>query len=93
MLCGLHNIFHAHLLRRYRTNGLDYKAPPLEIDGKEHLKVQAIRTHHVICGEMQYLVKWTSYDESENLWLTTSQLDSTKQILEAYQRGNQIDST
>ena len=35
----LHDIFHAHLLRRYRTNGLDYEAPPLEIDGKEHYEV------------------------------------------------------
>ena len=40
---------------------------------------------------MQYLVKWTGYDESENLWLTASQLDSAKQILEAYQRENQMD--
>ena len=38
-LRGLHDIFHAHLLRRYRTNGLDYEAPPLEIDGEEHYEV------------------------------------------------------
>ena len=88
----LHDVFHVNLLRRYRTNGLDYEAPPLEIDGEEHYKVQAIRKHHVICGEMQYLVKWTGYDESENLWLTASQLDSAKQILEAYQRENQMDN-
>ena len=69
-LCGLHSVFHVNLLRQYRTNGLDYEAPPLEIDGEEHYKVQAIWKHRVVCREMQYLVKWTSYDESKNLWLT-----------------------
>ena len=38
-LRGLHDVFHAHLLRCYRTNGLDYVALPLEIDGKEHYEV------------------------------------------------------
>ena len=88
----LHDVFHVSLLRCYRTNGLDYEAPPLEINGEEHYKVQAIRKHRVVCGEIQYLVKWTSYDELENLWLTTSQLDSAKQILEAYHKENQMDS-
>ena len=41
---------------------------------------------------MQYLVKWTGYDVSENLWLTASQLESAKQILETYQKENWIDS-
>ena len=71
-LRGLHDVFHAHLLQRYRTNGLDYEAPSLEIDGEEHYKVQAIRKHRVVCGELQYLVKWTAYDDSENLWLTAT---------------------
>ena len=91
MLRGLHNVFHVNLLRRYRTNGLDYEAPPLEIDGEEHYKFQPLRKHCVVRGEMQYLVKWIGYDESENFWLTASQLDSAKQILEAYQRENQMD--
>ena len=38
-LRGLHDVFHAHLLRRYQTNGLDYEAPSLEIDGEEHYEV------------------------------------------------------
>ena len=71
-LRGLHDVFHTHLLRRYRTNGLDYEAPPLEIDGEEHYEVQAIRKHRVVYRETQYLVKWTGYDESENLWLNAS---------------------
>ena len=91
-LQGLHDIFHVNLLRHYQSNGLDYKAPPLEIDGKEHYKVQAIRKHRVIQGEVQYLVKWVGYDESENLWLIATQLDSAKEILEAYQRQNWITS-
>ena len=56
-LQGLHDLFHINLLRCYQSNRLDYEAPPLEIDGEEHYKVQAIQKHRVICGEVQYLVK------------------------------------
>ena len=91
-LQGLHDAFHINLLQRYQSNGLDYEAPPLKIDGEEHCKVQAIQKHSVFRGEVQYLVKWVGYDESENLWLTATQLDSAKQILEAYQRINRMNS-
>ena len=88
----LHDIFHANLLRCYRSNGLAYEAPPLGIDGEEHNEVQAIRKHRVVLGEVQYLGKWTGFDGSKKLWLTASQLDSAKHILEVYRRQNQIDS-
>ena len=35
-LCKLHDVFHVGILRCYQSNGLDYEAPPLEIDGEEH---------------------------------------------------------
>ena len=38
-------------------------------------------------------MKWVGYDDSENLWITTSQLDSAKEILEAYRRQNQLNSS
>ena len=37
-------------------------------------------------------MKWIRYDESENLWLTASQLDSTKEILESYRSPNWLNS-
>ena len=40
---------------------------------------------------MQFLVKWVGYDKSKNSWLTANQLDS-KQILDDYQRQNQLNS-
>ena len=92
VLQGLHNIFHVNLLRCYQTNGVDYEAPPIEIDGEEQYKAKARRKHRVIRGEIRFLVKWVRYNESENLWLTATQLDSAKQILEAYQRQNQLNS-
>ena len=48
------------------------KLHPSKSDGEEHYEVQAIRKHRVVHGELQFLVKWTGYDESENLWLTTT---------------------
>ena len=41
---------------------------------------------------MQFLVKLVGYDDSENLWLTASQLNLAKAILEAYRRQNQLSS-
>ena len=64
----------------------------MEIDGKELCKVENIRKHSVVCGDMQFLVKWFGCDESENLWLTANQLDSAKAILQAYRRQNQLNS-
>ena len=58
----------------------------MEIDGKEQYKFEAIRKHRIVCGEMQFLVKWVGCDDLENLQLTASQLDSAKVILEAYRR-------
>ena len=51
-LRGLHDAFHINLLQHYQTNGLDYEAPLLEIDGEEHYEVQAIRNHHIVQGEL-----------------------------------------
>ena len=84
-LRGLHDVFHIGLLRRYQSNGLAYKVPPIGIDGKEQYEVQAFWKHRVIHGEAQYLVKWVGYNESKNLWLTTSQMNLAKEILETYQ--------
>ena len=64
----------------------------MAVDGEEQYKVEAIRKHRVVCGEMQYLVKWDGYNELESLWLTTSQLDSAKKTLEACRRQNWLNS-
>ena len=48
---GLHDVFHVNLLRHYLSNGLDYEAPPIKIDGEEQYEVQAIRKHRVVHGE------------------------------------------
>ena len=50
-LQGFHNVFHVGLLRRYRSNELDYEATPLEINGEEQYEVQAIRKHCVVRWE------------------------------------------
>ena len=64
----------------------------MKIDGEEQYKVETIRKYRVVRGKMQFLVKWVGYDDSENLWLTASQLDLAKEILEAYRRYNRLSS-
>ncbi len=35
-------------------------------------------------GEYQFLVKWTGYDDSENLWLAEAELGDALEVLQAY---------
>ena len=62
VLQGLHDIFHVSLLWCYRTSRLDHETPPVKIDGEEQYNVEAIWKHRVVCGKMQFLVKWVRYD-------------------------------
>ena len=42
--------------------------PPVELEGEQYYEVEAIRKHRFLRGRLQYLVKFTGYDESENMW-------------------------
>ena len=41
-------------------------------------------------GEYQFLVKWTGFDDSENLWLTEFELQDSAQVLSDYRRYSGI---
>jgi len=70
----IHPMFHMSLLTLYsktKEHGENYSWPPLDLMGDvEQYKVKAIcsHQHHGKKRQLQYLVKWQGYPESDNIW-------------------------
>jgi hypothetical protein len=53
------------------AHGTNYTQPPPDlIGGEEEYKVEQIRSHHHHrhSRQLQYLIKWKGYPESNNTW-------------------------
>ena len=74
-LRGVHDVFHVTLLCGWLTNGIHANVPPIEIDGKAEYKVSEIKGYRERQGEMQYLTSFVGFDSSEDMWLSTAQLE------------------
>src|SRR5713101_2053914 len=84
----IYPVFHASLLSSYHktsTHGPNFTQPPLDlIDGDAHYEVKKILDLHLYQNQLQYLVKWVSYLDSENLWLSASELSSTPDLVSSF---------
>ena len=78
---GVHDVFHVLLLHGWLTNGIHADIPPIEIDGKAEYEVSKIKGHHEHQGEMQYLTLFVGFDSSEDMWLSTAQLEHAPVLL------------
>ena len=74
-LRGIHNILHVSLLHDWLSNGVHADVPPIKIDGEADYKVASLKGHCERNGEMQYLTLILGFDSSEDMWLTTAQLE------------------
>src|SRR5712672_1075819 len=87
----IHPVFHASLLTPYtetKEHGETYSWPPPALWGsREQYKVEAIRSHrrHGKWRQLQYLVKWLGYPESDNTWEPAGHLQ-TPVLLKEYHR-------
>jgi hypothetical protein len=69
---SIHPVFHVSLLTPYietKGHGENYSRPPPDlIEGEEQYEVKAIRSHqhHGRRKQLQYLIKWKGYPESDN---------------------------
>ncbi len=93
----IHPMFHASLLTPYsetKEHGENYSRPPPDLVGDtEKYKVEAIRSHQRQGGkrQLQYLVKWLGYPESNNTWEPAGHLQ-TPVLLKEYHRQVPIES-
>src|SRR6266849_2322012 len=88
----IHPVFHASLLSPYcetPAHGPNFTWAPLElIDGDAHYKVEKVLDSWFFHNWLQYLVKWVSYPDSENLWLATSELLSAPDLVSSFHFSN-----
>ena len=80
-LRGVHNVFHVLLLCSWLTNGVHADVTSIKIDGKAEYKVSEIKGHRERQGEMQYLTSFVGFDSSEDMWLSTVQLEHALVLL------------
>ena len=80
-LSGVHDVFHVLLLRGWLSNGVHADVPSIEIDGEAEYKVSKIKGHHESQGKMQYLTSFVGFDSSEDMWLSTAQLEHAPVLL------------
>ena len=85
---GIHNAFHARLLRPAHMMENDPRSPspppPILFDNQEpEYEVERVLAHRKRRKRIQYLVKWTGYPDTENSWVDASDLHAPD-LLQAY---------
>ena len=74
-LRGVHDVFHVLFLCGWLSNGVHADVPSIEIDGEAEYEVSEIKGHCEGQGEIQYLTLFVGFDSSEDMWLSTAQLE------------------
>jgi len=88
----IHNAFHATVLSPYQetaVHGPNYPTPaPDLIDGELEWEIDTILAsrHHGRKQELQYLIKWVGYPESDNSWELADQVHAPKLKREFHNR-------
>src|SRR6266851_7850334 len=88
----IHPVFHTSLLTRYtktKEHRENYSRPqPDLIDNREQYEVKTIRSHQ--CQgrrkQLQYLIKWKGYPESNNTWEPAGNLQTPTLLKEYHHR-------
>ena len=97
MSWGIHDVFHASLLSPYRetaAHGPNFSRPPPDlIDGEEEYEVEHVVNHwrHGQARQLQYLIKWKEYLESDNTWEPANQVHAPE-LIKLYHRHSPLNS-
>ena len=88
----MHNAFHASLLTPYRPDTkLKRRSPPLPpvslTDGSVEYEVEKILRFRTRRGRTQYLVSWKGYSDTENQWISATDLHSPPLLRAFLPRG------
>src|SRR6266851_7260519 len=92
----IHPVFHASLLTPYsetKEHGENYSRLPHDlVGGGEQYEVEAIRSHRRQGGrkQLQYLIKWLGYPESDNTWEPAGHLQMPA-LLKEYHYQNPVE--
>jgi hypothetical protein len=94
---NIHPVFHTSLLTPYVEtieHGPNYSRPPPDLmGGEEQYEVETIHSHrcHGQSRQLQYLLKWKGYPESDNTWEPATQVHSPD-LVKQYHRKRPLNS-
>ena len=79
----MHDGFHISLLKPYVAGGGDGLAvpEPILLDGQEEWEVERILKQWGRGSRVQFLVKYTGFNESESRWLVRNDLANCPEVL------------
>jgi len=88
----VHNAFHASLLTPYRPDTKFKRRspppPPVSLtDGSVEYEVEKILRFRTRRGRTQYLVSWKGYSDTENQWISATDLHSPPLLRAFLPRG------
>src|SRR5713101_2397587 len=67
------------------THGPNFNWPPPDLINRDaHYRVEKVLDSHFYHNQLQYLIKWTGYPNSENLQLPTSELSSAPDLISSF---------
>ena len=78
---GISRYIHVSLLCGWLSNSVHADVPSIKIDGEAEYKVSEIKGHRERQYEMQYLTSFVGFDSSEDMWLSTAQLEHAPVLL------------
>src|SRR5487761_1272670 len=93
---NIHPVFHSSLLTPYietDSHGPNFSRPPPDlIAGEAEYEVKNIRSHrrHGKRRQLQYLLKWKGYPESDNTWEPADQIHAPD-LVKAYHRRHPLE--
>src|SRR5579863_5686676 len=93
---NIHPVFHASLLTPYietDSHRPNYSRPPPDlIAGEVEYEVEQIRSHrhHGRRKQLQYLLKWKGYPESDNTWEPADQVHALD-LVKAYHQRHRLE--
>ncbi|KAJ9519177.1 hypothetical protein QJQ45_007734 [Haematococcus lacustris] len=92
----LHPVFHVSLLKKY-TGSQGFHPPPVMewLEDAPHYEVHSLLSHRQVRFKkrMEYLVKWTGYDDTYNTWEPEAMLAGAPQILSRLQLQPDVDGS
>src|SRR5487761_1452131 len=93
---NIHPVFHSSLLTPYvetGSHGPNFSRPPPDlIRGEAEYEVENIKSHqrHGRRQQLQYLLKWKGYPESDNTWEPADQVHAPE-LVKAYLRRHPLE--
>ena len=83
----VHNVFHISLLKPYMAGGGDGLAvpEPILVDGQEEWEVERSLKQWGKGRRVQFLVKYTGFNESESRWLARNDLANCPEVLAVWE--------